>query len=44
MADYPAMFLGIGITTLNARDYVVGYEKGPDVGLIAPWRIYIKEH
>ena len=44
MADYPMIFMGIQITTLNARDYVVGYEKGPDVGLIAPWRIYIKEH
>ena len=44
MADYPTLMFGIGVDTINARDYVVGYEKGPDVGLIAPWRIYIKAH
>lgn len=42
--DYPLIFMGIGISTLNARDYVANYEKGPDIGLIAPWRIYIREH
>ena len=35
---------GVGTDTINAREYVVGYEKGPDVGLIAPWRIYIQAH
>ena len=44
MDDYQFLFIGIGISTLNARDYVVNYEKGPDIGVIAPWRIYIAEH
>lgn len=44
MADYPTIMFGIGNSTLNARDYVANYEKGPDVGVIAPWRIYIKAH
>ena len=44
MDDYQFFFIGIGIPTLNARDYVAHYEKGPDVGVIAPWRIYIKAH
>lgn len=44
MDDYQFLFIGIPIPTLNARDYVVNYEKGPDVGVIAPWRIYIAEH
>jgi len=44
MDDYQFLFIGIGIPTLNARDYVVNYEKGPDVGVIAPWRIYIRKH
>lgn len=44
MDDYQFLFIGIGIDTINARDYVVNYEKGPDVGVIAPWRIYIKVH
>ncbi|HXF61121.1 MAG TPA: ABC transporter substrate-binding protein [Caldilineaceae bacterium] len=44
MEDNPTILLGKGIPTINAREYVANYEKGPDVGLIAPWRIYIKEH
>ncbi len=44
MADYPTLMFGVGPATINAREYVAGYEKGPDVGLIAPWRIYIKDH
>ncbi|MCB0064697.1 MAG: ABC transporter substrate-binding protein [Caldilineaceae bacterium] len=44
MADYPTLMFGVGTDTINAREYVVGYEKGPDVGLIAPWRIYIQAH
>jgi peptide/nickel transport system substrate-binding protein len=44
MDDYQFLFIGIGIPTLNARDYVKNYEKGPDIGVIAPWRIYIEEH
>lgn len=44
MEDYPMLLLGKGLGTINAREYVANYEKGPDVGLIAPWRIYIKQH
>lgn len=44
MDDYPTIFFGIQGSTINARDYVANYEKGPDVGLIAPWRIYLKAH
>ncbi|MEZ4734371.1 MAG: ABC transporter substrate-binding protein [Caldilineaceae bacterium] len=44
MADYPTILFGVGMDTLNARDYVANYEKGPDVGVIAPWRIYMKAH
>ncbi|MEZ4710832.1 MAG: ABC transporter substrate-binding protein [Caldilineaceae bacterium] len=44
MDDYQFLFIGIGDSTLNARDYVANYEKGPDVGVIAPWRIYMKQH
>jgi len=42
--DYPVIFLGIEDATLNARDYVRNYAKGPDRALIEPWRIYIAEH
>jgi peptide/nickel transport system substrate-binding protein len=44
MEDYPTILLAKGQATINAREYVANYEKGPDVGLIAPWRIYIKAH
>lgn len=44
MEDYPTIFFGIPQTTLNARDYVANYHKGPDVGVIAPWKIYLKNH
>jgi peptide/nickel transport system substrate-binding protein len=44
MEDNPTILLAKGQGTINAREYVANYEKGPDVGLIAPWRIYIKEH
>lgn len=44
MADNPTILLAKQVGTINARDYVANYEKGPDVGLIAPWRIYIKQH
>lgn len=44
LADNPTILLAKATSTLNARDYVANYEKGPDVGLIAPWRIYIKVH
>lgn len=44
MEDNPTILLGKAVGTINAREYVANYEKGPDVGLIAPWRIYIKAH
>ncbi len=44
MEDNPTILLAKQEGTINAREYVANYEKGPDVGLIAPWRIYIKEH
>ena len=43
MEDNPTILLAKGTPTINAREYVANYEKGPDVGLIAPWRIYIKQ-
>lgn len=44
MDDYQMLFIGIPNSTLNARDYVANYYKGPDVGVIEPWKIYIKQH
>ncbi len=44
MEDNPTILLAKPAGTINAREYVANYEKGPDVGLIAPWRIYIKQH
>lgn len=44
MADYPILPAAYGAQTLNARDYVKNYAKGPDVSLIEPWRIYIGQH
>ena len=44
MDDYQMLFIGIPNSTLNARDYVANYFKGPDVGVIEPWKIYIKQH
>jgi peptide/nickel transport system substrate-binding protein len=44
MEDNPTILVAKSVATINARDYVANYEKGPDVGLIAPWRIYIKKH
>ncbi|WDR02186.1 hypothetical protein PSQ19_16275 [Devosia algicola] len=39
MDDYVMVGFGKAIRNINARNYVTGYFKGPDVGLIAPWRI-----
>jgi peptide/nickel transport system substrate-binding protein len=44
MDDYQVIFSGIPDTTLNARDYVKNYSKGPDRGLIQPWKMYIAQH
>lgn len=41
MEEYTAMPFAEEILTLNAREYVQGYVKGPDVTLIEPWNIYI---
>jgi peptide/nickel transport system substrate-binding protein len=42
--DYTALPFAEEIMLLNAREYVVGYAKGPDTTLIEPWKIYIKQH
>jgi ABC-type transport system substrate-binding protein len=41
MADYPGIFFGKPTTTLNASARAVNYNKGPDVTLIEPWKIYM---
>jgi peptide/nickel transport system substrate-binding protein len=43
MDDYLVMPFGKKIATLNARDYVKDYYKGPDVGVIEPWKIKIEK-
>jgi hypothetical protein len=35
------MHFGKPVATVNAREYVVGYNKGPDISLIEPWKIQI---
>lgn len=42
--DYHALIFGAENTTLNAREYVKGYERGPDRSFIAPWRVYLASH
>lgn len=44
MDDYMVIFFGIPESYISARDYVVNYNKGPDVSLIEPWKIYVKAH
>lgn len=39
--DYVQMHFGKPVATINARDYVEGYNKGPDISLIEPWNIQI---
>jgi peptide/nickel transport system substrate-binding protein len=39
--DYVQMHFGKPVATVNAREYVVGYNKGPDISLIEPWKIQI---
>ena len=41
MHDYTCMPFAEEVMTLNAREYVVNYLKGPDVTLIEPWKIYL---
>lgn len=42
--DYPVMAVADEQATINTREYVKNYAKGPDVSLIQPWRIYIAQH
>jgi peptide/nickel transport system substrate-binding protein len=44
MDDYMVIFFGMPESYISARDYVVNYNKGPDVSLIEPWKIYMKAH
>lgn len=39
--DYLMAHFGKPVATINAREYVEGYIKGPDVALIEPWKIRI---
>jgi ABC-type transport system substrate-binding protein len=41
--DYLMLHFGKLVMTLNARDYVKNYNKGPDVGVIEPWKIKIEK-
>jgi peptide/nickel transport system substrate-binding protein len=41
--DYLMLHFGKLIMTLNARDYVKGYEKGPDVTIIESWKVRIEK-
>jgi ABC-type oligopeptide transport system substrate-binding subunit len=41
--DYLMLHFGKKIMMINARDYVKNYYKGPDVGVIAPWKIKIEK-
>jgi peptide/nickel transport system substrate-binding protein len=41
--DYLMLHFGKKVMTINARDYVKNYYKGPDVGVIAPWKIKIEK-
>jgi len=43
MEDYVVLPFGKNIMTINARDYVKDYFKGPDVGVIEPWKIKIEK-
>ncbi len=41
--DYMMLHFGKKIMTINARDYVKGYEKGPDVTIIEAWNLKIEK-
>jgi peptide/nickel transport system substrate-binding protein len=44
MNDYQAMLFGAENNSLNAREYVQNYQRGPDRTFIEPWQIYIAAH
>jgi peptide/nickel transport system substrate-binding protein len=41
--DYLMLHFGKFVMTINAREYVKNYYKGPDVGVIEPWKIKIEK-
>jgi len=43
MNDYVVLTYGKEVIPLCAREYVKNYMKGPDVGVIEPWRIKIEK-
>ena len=43
MDDFLMLHFGKPVPTINARDYVENYIKGPDVSLIEPWKISINK-
>ena len=43
MNDYLVLPFGKLVMSINARDYVKNYFKGPDVGVIEPWNIKLEK-
>lgn len=43
MNDYGVLPFGKNVMTINSRDYVKNYFKGPDVAVIEPWNIKIEK-
>ena len=41
--DFVQMHFGKPVATINARDYVEGFNRGPDISLIEPWKIQINQ-
>lgn len=41
--DYVMAHFGKPVSTINARDYVENYIKGPDISLIEPWKIRLNK-
>jgi peptide/nickel transport system substrate-binding protein len=41
MDDYVSLQFGKKIMTISAREYVKNYHRGPDIGVIEPWKIYV---
>lgn len=42
--DYPVVLFGAEKQSLNAREYVRNYKRGPDRTFIEPWDVYIATH
>lgn len=44
MDDYHVLHFGAEKATLNCREYVRNYKRGPDRTFIEPWEVYIAQH